>query len=76
MSPPEKATAPRGRGAGADTERNQSAESYRHETVMRQMADRVRALERREHWWIAAVKSGRPCCPMCRRQEWAEEWSA
>jgi hypothetical protein len=75
MSPPKKATAPHGRGAGADTRANQSAESYnadRHETVMRQMADRIHRLERREGWWLAAVNSRRPCCPRCYRDEWAE----
>lgn len=70
-----KRKGPDGTGPDATTNRHQP-EPYnadRHETVMRQMADRIRWLDTHTDWWARAVADDVPCCQRCRRRKWAEE---
>jgi hypothetical protein len=42
------------------------------EAELRFTVNRLAYQWERRHWWLDAVRSGRPCCPRCYRSEWAE----
>jgi len=41
-----------------------------HDVYMRQLAARIRWLERHDHWWIRMIRQHQATCSSCPRCDW------